>query len=66
MIGFSVSSRIFDQQVATVTAATVSILLRYKDTALTITADSSKEFDYHEEVTKALNAPAYFADPYSS
>ena len=33
---------------------------------LTITADNGKEFAYHEEMTKALGSPVYFADPYSS
>ena len=63
---FTVSTRIFDKQAATVTAATISLLQPYKDAVLTITADNGKEFAYHEEMTQALNAPVYFADPYCS
>ena len=63
---FTVSTRIFDKQAATVTAATIKLLTPYKAAVLTITADNGKEFAYHEEVTKALNSPVYFADPYSS
>jgi IS30 family transposase len=29
-------------------------------------ADNGKEFAFHEEMTEALSAPVYFADPYSS
>lgn len=63
---FTVSARIFDKQAATVTAATISLLMPYKDAVLTITADNGKEFAYHEQVTQALTAPVYFADPYCS
>ena len=63
---FTVSTRIFDKQAATVTAATISLLMPYKDAVLTITADNGKEFAYHEQVTKSLSAPVYFADPYCS
>jgi len=63
---FSVSSRIFDKQASTVTEATIALLKPYKSAVLTITADNGKEFAYHEEITKALDAPVYFADPYCS
>lgn len=63
---FTVSTRIFDKQAATVTAATIALLEPYKAAVLTITADNGKEFAYHEEVTKAVNSPVYFADPYCS
>jgi IS30 family transposase len=33
---------------------------------LTITADNSKEFAYHEQMTDALGAKVYFADHYCS
>ncbi|NRA61315.1 MAG: IS30 family transposase [Psychrobium sp.] len=58
---FTVSTRIFDKQ-----AATISLLMPYKNAVLTITADNGKEFAYHEQVTKALNAPVYFAASYCS
>ena len=63
---FSVSSRRFDKQAATVTAATIALLAYYKDAVLTIIADNGKEFAYHEAMTKALGAAVYFADPYCS
>ena len=33
---------------------------------LTLTLDNGKEFSYHEQLTKDLNADIYFAHPYSS
>jgi len=63
---FTVSAQIDDKSAATVTAATIALLEPYRDAVLTITADNGKEFAYHEQVTEALDAQVYFADPYSS
>ena len=63
---FTVSTRINDKSAKTVTAATIALLEPYKDQVLTITADNGKEFAYHEQMTAALDAQVYFADPYSS
>lgn len=63
---FTVSAQINDKSASTVTAATIALLEPYRDSVLTITADNGKEFAYHEQVTEALDAPVYFADPYSS
>lgn len=63
---FTVSTPIEDKQAATVTAATIELLNPYKEAVLTITADNGKEFAYHEQITKGLEAPVYFADPYCS
>ncbi|MDP6771587.1 MAG: IS30 family transposase [Anaerolineales bacterium] len=63
---FSVSKRIDSKAADIVTAATISLLTPYKEAVHTITADNGKEFAYHEQVTAALGAPVYFADPYSS
>ncbi|MCF6345841.1 MAG: IS30 family transposase, partial [Thiomicrorhabdus sp.] len=63
---FTVSMRINDKSAKTVTAATIALLEPYKDLVHTITADNGKEFAYHEEMTEALGAQVYFADPYSS
>ena len=60
---FSVSKRVNNKLAATVTAATIALLTPYKEAVLTITADNGKEFSYHEEMTKALGAKVYFADP---
>jgi IS30 family transposase len=61
---FTISKRVNSQLAKEVTAATISLLKPY--TVLTITADNGKEFAYHEEMTGALGAPVYFADPYSA
>ncbi len=63
---FSVSTRINDKSAKTVTAAAIALLKPYQDCVLTITADNGKEFAYHEQMTAALDAQVYFADPYSS
>ena len=63
---FTVSARINDKTAETVTAATIALLAPFKGAVLTITADNGKEFAYHEQVTEALGARVYFADPYSS
>jgi IS30 family transposase len=66
LTSFTVSSRINDKSARTVTDATIALLLPLKDQVKTITADNGKEFAYHEEMTESLDAPVYFADPYSS
>ena len=66
LTSYTVSTRINDKSAKTVTAATIALLLPFKEQVKTITADNGKEFAYHEEVTEALEAPVYFADPYSS
>lgn len=63
---FTVSKRIKDKSAKTVTAATITLLAPLKEVVLTITADNGKEFAYHEQMTEALGAPVYFADPYCS
>jgi len=63
---FTVSRRINDKSAKTVTAATIALLAPYKEAVHTITADNGKEFAYHEQMTTALDAPVYFADPYCS
>lgn len=66
LTSFTVSTRINDKSARTVTDATIALLLPLKDQVKTITADNGKEFAYHEEMTEALDAPVYFADPYCS
>ena len=66
LTSYTVSTRINDKSAKTVTAATIALLLPFKEQVKTITADNGKEFAYHGEVTKALEAPVYFADPYCS
>lgn len=63
---FTVSKRINGKSAKIVTAATIALLKPFKGALYTITADNGKEFSHHEEMTKALKAKVYFADPYSS
>jgi len=42
------------------------ILLPFKDILKTITTDNGSEFAAHEMITKQLEVPVYFADPYCS
>jgi len=63
---FTVSTRITNKSAKTVTAATIALLAPLKAAVHTMTADNGKEFAYHEQITKALGARVYFADPYSS
>ena len=66
MTSFTVSARIDSKCADVVTAATIDLLKPFKGAVLSITADNGKEFAYHEKMTKALGAPVFFADPYSS
>ena len=66
LTSFTVSTRINDQSARTVTDATITLLLPLKNQVKIITADNGKELAYHEEMTEALYAPVYFADPDSS
>jgi len=63
---FTVSTQVDNKSAATVTLATLALLEPYREAVLTITADNGKEFTYHEQMSKALDAQVYFADPYSS
>ena len=62
----TVSTRVNDKSDKTVTAATIALLMPFKDAVLTFTADNGKEFAYHEEVAEPLKCGVYFADPYCS
>lgn len=63
---FTVSSQVNSKSAADVTRATIALLRPLKDIVHTITADNGKEFAYHKEISKALSAEVYFANPYSS
>jgi len=45
---YTVLTRLFDKQAATVTASTIALLKHYKEAVLTFTADNGKEFACHE------------------
>ena len=63
---FTVAKQVDNKSAAAVTAATIELLRPLKDVVLTITADNGKEFSFHEEMGRELNADVYFAHPYSS
>ena len=44
----------------------IDLLLPYKSKLKTITTDNGSEFAAHEMISKKLNIPVYFTDPYSS
>ena len=63
---FTLMKKVPSKQAEVVKQATLDLLKPIKDHTLTITSDNGKEFAYHEQMTKALDAKVYFADPYSS
>lgn len=63
---FTVSAQVNSKSAADVTQAAIALLRPYKEVVHTITADNGKEFAYHEQISKALDAEVYFANPYSS
>ncbi|MFT6917165.1 MAG: IS30 family transposase [Motiliproteus sp.] len=63
---FTVSTQVDSKSAEVVAAATIALLLPFKKAVLTIIADNGKEFSYHENMTAAVNAQVYFADPYCS
>lgn len=44
----------------------IHLLKPFKNIIKTITTDNETEFACHERISQALEAPVYFADPYSS
>ena len=63
---FTVSAQVDSKHAAVVTDAVITLLTPYAGAVHTITADTGKEFAYHERMTEALGAPVYFAHPYHS
>jgi len=63
---FTRSCRTSSKSAACVTAATIKLLMPFKDLVLSITADNGKEFAYHEEIAAKLKCDVYFANPYCS
>jgi IS30 family transposase len=63
---FTLIKKVQSKQAQEVTKALIGLLLPLKSITKTITSDNGKEFAYHKEVSKALNADFYFAHPYSS
>jgi IS30 family transposase len=44
----------------------IKMLKPYRDHVKTITVDNGKEFSFHQQIARALNANVYFAHPYSA
>lgn len=63
---FTLTARVNSKEARAVTDATIKLLKPYKVALHSITADNGKEFAYHEEITKKLGVPVYFAHPYHS
>lgn len=63
---FTLVANVADKSAEAVTAATIALLIPYKEALHTITADNGKEFAYHEQITDKLGAAIYFARPYHS
>lgn len=63
---FTLSAQVPHKSAKAVTQATIALLTPYKAALKTITADNGKEFAFHEEITEALGAVVYFANPYHS
>ncbi len=55
---------ISSKEASKIVEATKSILSNLKDKVLTITFDNGGEFAHHAEITDALKAEIYFANPY--
>lgn len=64
---FLLLARLPDKKSSTVYMAAWRLLVPYKgDPLKTITTDNGVEFLMHRELSKKLNVPVYFADPYCS
>lgn len=61
---FNLVANVANKSAKAVTAATISLLMPYKDTRHTITVDNRKEFGHHEQLSEALSAVIYFSHPY--
>jgi transposase, IS30 family len=55
-----------DRTARSVNEATISLFEELDATPLTFTFDNGKEFSKHQELSKQLNAPCFFANAYAS
>ena len=63
---FTLMKKVSSKKASEVTKALIEMLYPIRAITHTITSDNGKEFAYHEEVSKALDAKFYFANPYHS
>mgnify|MGYP002626618109 CR=1 FL=1 len=59
--------RLVDEKTAEAVArACTTPLVSIIHVVRTLTVDNGKEFAYHQDIERTINAPLYFADPYCS
>ena len=63
---FTLIKNVPTRQADVVTKALIEMITPIKAITHTITSDNGKEFAYHKEVSAALDADFYFANPYHS
>jgi IS30 family transposase len=63
---FALIKKVKSKQAKEVTAALIEMLTPIAPVVQTITSDNGKEFAYHKEVSQAIKADFYFANPYHS
>jgi len=63
---FVLMKNVPNKEANVVTAALIEMLQPVKNITHTITSDNGKEFAYHKQISAALDADFYFANPYHS
>jgi IS30 family transposase len=63
---FTLIKKVKSKQAKEVTNALIEMLTPIAPVVQTITSDNGKEFAYHKEVSQAIKADFYFANPYHS
>ena len=64
--GFTLIGKLARKTASETRDAATGLLKPLKDLVHTITVDNGKEFAFHQEIAKSLDADVYFAHPYSS
>lgn len=63
---FTLMKKVPSKQAEPVKQAIIDLMKPIKEYTLTITSDNGKEFSYHQEISRTLDAAFYFAHPYQS
>ena len=64
--GFLLMAKVERKTSDAVCKASIGLLRRHRQNVHTLTTDNGTEFARHIQLSKALDAPSYFADPYAS
>ena len=64
--GYLLMAKVEQKTSEAVCKKSVGLLRPFKHCVHTLTTDNGTEFAQHAQLSKALNAPSYFADPYAS